>query len=252
MTEGEAFLNELFLIGEDRILQMGTAVGGRGVTSMLVSDLDQDGESELLFTFSSDTGTYQSRIEMYAPGYNKNLIYEPTIAFLGDLGLAIDEDGVVAVRIVEPDEENLKLKYLDTLGNLALRKENDGLVLALELNNNLSDDNKSKLVTGQVTSDCQVLDSVQSDILRPINDNGRHQQHEIRVAAWSCRVTYIHAADDFISSTRKVMLPGSFFGANRSKRTVSKPALLISSRSTSSFMKMRELTRTDVPGGIRD
>jgi hypothetical protein len=142
VIKGEAFLNEMFLISKDRILQMGTADGGRGVTSMLLSDLDQDDVDELLFTFSIDSGTNQSRIGMYAPGYNKNQIFEPTIAYLGDIGLTIDENGVVDVRIVEPDEENLKLKYLDTLGNLTLRKENDGLVLALELNDNLPEEIK--------------------------------------------------------------------------------------------------------------
>ena len=76
VTEGEAFINESFLISGDRVLRLGNAVGGRGVTSMLISDMDQDGGGELLFTFSFDSGTYQSRIGMYAPGYTKNQIFE--------------------------------------------------------------------------------------------------------------------------------------------------------------------------------
>jgi hypothetical protein len=136
---------------------------------------------ELVFTFSFDSGTYQSRIGMYAPEYNKNQIFEPTIAYLGDIGLTIDEDGVVDVRIVEPDEENLKLKYLDTLGNLTLSKENDGLVLSLETNNNLSEEIKNKLVTGQVSSDCQVWDSVQLDI----ENAGDMAPEEIAASLWT-------------------------------------------------------------------
>jgi hypothetical protein len=38
------------------------------------------------------------------------------------------------------------------------------LVLALELNDNLPEEIKNKLVTGQVTSDCQVWDRVQLDV----------------------------------------------------------------------------------------
>jgi len=181
VIEGEAFNNEMFLLSEGQVLRLGEADGGRGVTSMLISDMNKDGESELLFTFSSDTGTYQSRIGMYAPEYNKNQILEPTIAYLGDIGLAIDEEGVVAVRIVEPDEENLKLKYLDTLGNLTLRKENDGLVLALEINDNLPEEIKNKLVTGQIASDCQVWDSVQLDI----ENAGDMSPEEIAARLWT-------------------------------------------------------------------
>jgi len=181
VIDGEAFNNEMFLLSEDQVLRLGEAVGGRGVTSMLISDMNKDGESELLFTFSSDTGTYQSHIGMFAPEYNKNQILEPTIAYLGDLGLAIDENGIVAVRIVEPDEENLKLKYLDSLGNLTLRKGSDGLVLALKLNDNLPEEIKNKLVTGQVTSDCQVWDRVQLDI----ENAGDSSPEEIAASLWT-------------------------------------------------------------------
>jgi hypothetical protein len=181
VTGGEPFLNELFLITEDRVLQLGKADGGRGVTSMLLSDMDQDGVDELVFTFSFDSGTYQSRIGMYAPVYNKNFIFEPTIAYLGDLGLTIEEDSVVNVKIAEADVSNLRLKYLGTLGTLALREESDGLVLSLETNNNLSEEIKNKLVTGQVSSDCQVWDSVQLDI----ENAGDMAPEEIAASLWT-------------------------------------------------------------------
>ena len=181
VTEGEAFLNELFLINEGRVLRLGNAVGGRGVTSMLLSDMDQDGVDELVFTFSFDSGTYQSRIGMYAPGYNKNQIFEAAIAYLGDLGLTIQEDGVVDVRIVEADEENLRLKYLDTLGNLKMDVQEDSLFVTLKLDDNLSDEIKSKLVTGQAASDCQLPGRVQLDVEEAIDSS----PEEIVASLWT-------------------------------------------------------------------
>jgi hypothetical protein len=181
VIEGEAFINETFLISEERLLQMGTAAGGRGVTSMLISDMDKDGESELLFTFSFDSGTYQSRIGMYAPSYNEYPILEPTITYLGDLGLSIRENGDVDVRIVEADEAYLRLKYLDTLGNLALREQNDGVVLSLKLNADLSDEIKDKLITDQATSDCQFLGRIQIDIV----EAGDSSREAIAAKLWT-------------------------------------------------------------------
>jgi hypothetical protein len=47
ITEG-LFEDETFIITyNSRVLQMGTAIGGQGVSSMALSDLDQDGQSEL-------------------------------------------------------------------------------------------------------------------------------------------------------------------------------------------------------------
>ena len=181
VTEGEAFLKELFLISEGRVLQLGKSDGGRGVTSLLISDMDQDGVDELVFTFSFDSGIYQSRIGMYAPGYNKNQIFEPTIAYLGDLGLTIQEDGGVDVRIVEADDANLRLKYLDTLGNLKMDMQEDSLLVTLKLDENLTDEIKNKLVTGQVTSDCQFLDRVQLDV----EDAGASSPEEIAAGLWT-------------------------------------------------------------------
>ena len=161
VTGGEAFLNEMFLISEGQVLRLGNADGGRGITSMLLSDMDRDGVEELVFIFSFDTGIYQSRIGVYAPEYSKTQFFESSVAYLGDLGLTIQENGVVNVRIAEADEANLRLKYLGTLGDLSLRRDETGSVLNIELADNLSEEVKSKLLTGQVTSECQLLESVQ-------------------------------------------------------------------------------------------
>lgn len=181
VTGGEAFLNEMFLISEGQVLRLGNAEGGRGITSMLLSDMDQDGVEELVFTFSFNSGTYQSRIGVYAPEYSKMQFFETSVVYLGDLGLTIQEDGVVNVRIVEADAVNLRLKYLATLGDLTLRGDETGPMLIFELADNLSEEVKSKLITGQVTSECQLLDRVQIDV----DSAGDLSLEELAAALWT-------------------------------------------------------------------
>jgi heat shock protein HslJ len=61
------FQYDTFLIWHTVVLPMGTGFGGAGVTSMAVSDLDQDGQPELLYTYSFGSGIHQSRLGIYAP-----------------------------------------------------------------------------------------------------------------------------------------------------------------------------------------
>ena len=181
VTEGNAYLNESFLISEDRVLSLGTAVGGRSVTSMLLSDLDQDGLDELLFTFSFDSGTYQSRIGIYAPGVSENQTFEADIAYLGDLGLLMQEDGNVSFRDVDVDEATSSLKYQEFQSHLTLEKRENGAALEFLFNDDLPDDVKNKIIRVQITSDCQFLDRVQLDIEETIDST----PEEIVVNLWT-------------------------------------------------------------------
>jgi peptidyl-Lys metalloendopeptidase len=138
ITEG-TFVNESFLIRGDSVLSMGTAVGGRGLTSLEISDLDRDGSAELLFTYGFGSGIHQSRIGMYAPAYGKNRIYEAETAYLGDLSLFKEDMFAVGVRVVESDDATLTLRYLDTLGHLAIEQHNGQVELVLLVAEDLPD-----------------------------------------------------------------------------------------------------------------
>jgi len=145
VTEG-VFAHESFLISGDSVLPLGTAIGGHGLTSLEIGDLDRDGSAELLFTYSFGSGIHQSRIGMYAPAYSKNQIYEAGTAYLGDLGLFKEDMSAVRVRVVEPDEATLTLRYLDTLGSLAIEQHSGQVELVLQLAEGLPDDVSQKLV----------------------------------------------------------------------------------------------------------
>jgi hypothetical protein len=139
ITEGP-FANESFLVRGDGVLSIGEAMAGRGLTSLEISDLDEDGTAELLFTYGFGSGIHQSRIGMYAPAYGPERTYEAKIGYFGDLGLVREDKSTVIVRVVEPDEATSTLRYLDILGSLAILVDGDQAELVLRLAEDLPDD----------------------------------------------------------------------------------------------------------------
>jgi hypothetical protein len=146
VTEGP-FACESFLISGDAVLALGTAVGGRGVNSLEVADLDRDGSAELLFTYSFGSGIHQSRIGMYAPAHSRNRVYEAATGYLGDLGLFKEDTSTMGVRIVDSDDASLTLRYGERLGVLAITKQLSGQVkLVLQVAEGLPDDVRQNLI----------------------------------------------------------------------------------------------------------
>jgi hypothetical protein len=153
ITEG-AFADESFLIRGDTVLSLGTAFGGRGVTSLEIGDLDTDGSAELLFTYSFGSGIHQSRIGMVAPAHDENRVYEAAIAYLGDLGLFKEDRATVGVRVVESDDATLTLRYLDTLGYLAVERHTGQVELVLQVAEDLPDDVRQNIWNLTLTPCC--------------------------------------------------------------------------------------------------
>jgi hypothetical protein len=149
ITDGP-FIHESFLIRGDRVLRLGEATGGGGLLSLKIGDLDEDDTPELLFTYAFGSGLHQSRIGMYAPAYGPDRTYEADTGYFGDLGLVQEDKSTVRVRVVEPDEATLTLRYRDFLGNLAIEMHGDQAALALHLADDLPDNVRDQLfdVTG--------------------------------------------------------------------------------------------------------
>ncbi len=147
---GEPFVNESFLIKGDSVLGIGEATGGRGLTSLEISDLDKDGTAELLFTYAFGSGLHQSRIGMYAPAYEPGRTYEAGTGYFGDLNLVKEDMATVRVRVVEPDEATLTLRDRDLLGSLAIQVHGDQVELVLQLAEDLPDKVRDRVfdVTG--------------------------------------------------------------------------------------------------------
>jgi hypothetical protein len=143
---GEAFARDSFLISGNKVLPLGTASGGQGLTSLVIGDLDRDGRAELLFAYSFGSGIHQSRIGMYAPAYGENRTYEAEIVYLGDMGLFKEDVSTVGARVVEGHEATLTLRYLDTLGYLAIEGQGGQAELVLQVAEDLPDDVRQNLM----------------------------------------------------------------------------------------------------------
>ena len=149
ITEGP-FANESFLVRGDSVLSLGEATGGRGLTSVEISDLDEDDTAELLFAYAFGSGLHQSRIGMYAPAYGPERTYEAKTGYFGDLGLIKEDRSTAIVRVVESDEATSTLRYLDILGSLAIQVDGDQAELVLRLAEDLPEDVRDRVfqVTG--------------------------------------------------------------------------------------------------------
>lgn len=55
---GGPFARESYLMHGDSVLPLGTAVGGRGLTSVVLGDVDGDGADELVFIYSFGSGIH--------------------------------------------------------------------------------------------------------------------------------------------------------------------------------------------------
>lgn len=144
ITDGP-LANESFLIGGDTVLPLGTAARGRGLTSLRIGDLDQDGSAELFFTYAFGSGIRQSRIGMYAPAYGTDRTFEAETGYLGDLGLVKEGMSTVQVRVLDPDGRTMTLRYLDTLGHLAIEQHDGRVELVLQVAEGLPEDVSQKL-----------------------------------------------------------------------------------------------------------
>ncbi len=142
------FTNESYLLRDDRTLTLGTSFGGRGLSSILVTDLDSDGMAELLFTYGFGSGIHQSRIGMYAPAYSRDRIIEASVVYYGDLSLSKLESSGAGVRVVEADDRNLVLRSLDPIGTLVIQEHDGQAALVLQVADGLREEMKQNLSTG--------------------------------------------------------------------------------------------------------
>ena len=151
VTEG-IFQDESFLLWHDSVIQLGEAVGGQGLTSLVVFDLDQDGQSELLFSYIAALGPgigpgIQTRVGMYKPDFETRHTIEADMAYLGSAALKFEDPTTVNLNVIENNESTRVLRYLDTLGYLSIENTENGLALVLNVDPNISPEIKKDILT---------------------------------------------------------------------------------------------------------
>lgn len=146
------FRNESFLLNGEQVIQLGTAMGGQGLTSLAIADLDRDTRYELLFTYSGGLGPQagagvQSRIGGYAPAYDATQTFEADMAYMGDISLLAENATKVALQVVEPNEDASEIGYHITLGYLSIDHQDEGVSLVLEVAPDLPGEVRQNLLT---------------------------------------------------------------------------------------------------------
>jgi hypothetical protein len=110
---GGSFLYESYLVDRGRVLPVGTAFGGTGVSSMVVADLDHDSAAELVFAYSFGSGIHQSRLALYSPLAPGDGMLDAGVRFAnGDLELEKVTDQQVLVKAANPGTEVVLLGAL--------------------------------------------------------------------------------------------------------------------------------------------
>jgi hypothetical protein len=141
------FQNETFLIRGSNVIQLGAALDGQGITSLALADLDQDSQAELYYAYSSGAENPHSRVGMYVPAYDESGIYEPAMSYLGHLRVYSVNGLSIGVQVVERDHDTKTLRFMTSIGYLALKRENDEMRLTIHLEPGLADEILQKIIT---------------------------------------------------------------------------------------------------------
>jgi hypothetical protein len=123
---------ESYLIREKKVYHLGEAFGGDGVNSMLVEDLDQDGQPELWYTFNWGSGRHYSQFEVFGSsnGKAKNLLKNIGFDLSYDMYLRRNEQGQPEIWLQQfpHHDDNSMIR----LGRLAYDKDHEKVTLALD------------------------------------------------------------------------------------------------------------------------
>ena len=125
------FQNESFLIWGSRVIQLGTALGGQGLTSLVVADIDQNYSAELIYAYSSGSDVQLSRIGMFSTAYQGGVIFESDVGYFGQLGVFSEDWSHVGVHVIEGDQDTKELQ--DPLGFLFIEQNDRNVMLGLKM-----------------------------------------------------------------------------------------------------------------------
>lgn len=115
-----------FLMYNDELYLLDNHMGGYGITSMALADLNKDAQYELYFTFSWGSGIHRSQIGYFDSSTKKVTIFDNSI-FISDTMLTMDTSGNLYVNSVTDDfyeqdsDVNFSVKAEDRIGSIVLK-----------------------------------------------------------------------------------------------------------------------------------
>ena len=118
--------NASFLMYDDELYLLDDHMGGYGITSMALADLNKDAQYELYFTFSWGSGIHRSQIGYFNSSTKKVTIFDDSI-FFSDTMLTMDTDGNLYVNSVTSDfyeqdsDVDFSVTAEDRIGSIVLK-----------------------------------------------------------------------------------------------------------------------------------
>ncbi len=125
---------DMFLIQSGQVQRMGTGSGGNGMTTLAVTDLDADGQPELLYTFSVGSQAQWSALALYSPATPEDgVLTAGQSLHNGELRLKKTDDQHVTV------ESEVNGQGYIALGQVILIHRSERQQLGIQLENGLPD-----------------------------------------------------------------------------------------------------------------
>jgi len=127
---------ETYAVADGQVDRLGIAFGGHGVTSTEIADLNQDGEPELLYTYSWGSGLHRSHVAVYMPRHPDERTIDADLVYLnGDMLLEKVDDQTVFVKAGYGYGDDFVVAA--TLGPLRLEDQGGQVALVVDLEEEL-------------------------------------------------------------------------------------------------------------------
>jgi len=107
-----------------------------GLTSMCVADLDQDGNSELVYTYSWGSGMHRCHVAVYSANLPAPYSLEAGIIYGEDWMVEKQDDQTVFIKIKSDRQGEYSLR----IGQVVLERQGDQITFDIRLDNNLPSD----------------------------------------------------------------------------------------------------------------
>jgi heat shock protein HslJ len=123
-----------YLIKREEVVPLGIGLGGAGLTSMGVTDLDRNGSPELVYTYSFGSGIHRSHVGMYSADLPEPHSMDAKTAYRdGDWIVEKRDDQTVLVKTA-PDSQGEDTLYL---GQVVFERQGDQVEFDIRLDANL-------------------------------------------------------------------------------------------------------------------
>jgi hypothetical protein len=131
-----------FLISDKKVIQLGGAFGGFGITSYCISDLNNDSEYEIVYAYSHGSGISRMNIGLWSETLSS---LGSLFTYRGTLKLEKNADGRIFMYDAYYDDDCDMQKTNSMIGEIVLRENEGGYYMDIIYNENIDDNIEWKI-----------------------------------------------------------------------------------------------------------